>query len=283
MKGNMNIKKLICVALVMIICTGLSSCSSTDQSLNQTDYKIEYENYSAVGNNGNYYISFKDSLEESEDSEAIPYLTFSSIKEFKDTVLGGKLTEQQIRTINSFAKNEAGEILTCNLNNLQTPKLPKGVSASNVNWGGQFYYFSLSANDGASGTLGDFTYNKDAYNNYLSDYEKVLNSDNITISKTELLDGDKTVIYYSNLAGSFKRVRYSLYDGNKTLIIDKEFVLQINHSLLNVSETVPSRVSLYCVDGEKSYIIRLYDLTEDPSDEWLLDFGLTKYVETETE
>jgi len=42
---------------------------------------------------------------------------------------------------------------------------------------------------------------------------------------------------------------------------------------------VPSNIALYCTSDEGFCYVSLYNFTNDPTDEWLMNFGLQKYVD----
>lgn len=74
-------------------------------------------------------------------------------------------------------------------------------------------------------------------------------------------------------------LRYSLTVGEKVIVVDKTFRLQMNNSDIVTSSTVPSNIALYCTSDEGFCYVSLYDFTNDPTDEWLMNFGLQKYVD----
>ena len=102
---------------------------------------------------------------------------------------------------------------------------------------------------------------------------------NINVTATEHLDGNKDVTYYSTSFGKFKRVRYTLNDNGRSLIVDREYRLQINHDFLEASKDIPSAIEIYCVEGDLRYYIGLTGFVEDPTDAWLLQFGMEKFDE----
>lgn len=274
MKHINYIKFLICIILVLTICLCLLSCSSgisdKNEAASDADNQLPTADYSTSDNN----------IFEAKEAS---HLMFSSVEEFKNAVVDGNLSQEQKEIINQFPKDENGQTLTFDLHNLQTPVLPKNVSVSSILWDGLSYCYYIDIDDGGYGTINYHTYSRDTYTYKLSQLDNVFKSDHITITEQEFLDdgkgGEKTVIYCTTPMASLKIVRYSLDEGNKIFTVEKIFCLEVNHSLLEPSETVPQQIALYSVEGDEYYIIHLFGLTEDPSDEWLLDFGLKKYVD----
>ena len=219
--------------------------------------------------------------------EVVPELSFTSVKEFKDTVLGGKLSKEQKEIMNKFPKNESGEVITFDMNNWHTPTLPKNISVSSVNWRGSVYYFEIEVDDNSGfGYIDYYTYAKNSYDRHLSDFDSTFENDNVTITEHKRVDdgrgGEKNEVYFKSSITSLKKVRYTLIERNKTFVVDKLYHLASSNPYVQTSETIPQRIQICCVENDEYYVVRLYELTEDPSDSWLLDFGLTKYVEGNT-
>lgn len=226
--------------------------------------------YSVISRDGEHFIVFDDitRYQDGMQDGCILYsgVEFPSIKAFKDTVTQGKLDDKQKRIIATvFEKDDRGTVLSCDFNNLYEPKLPAAGSIRSVLWSGTSYAFVLKLNNGVSGSLSYLTE---------SDYD----------SYQDLFSGkNKKTTYYSNSAGDFMNVKYSLSADGKTFVVDKLYRLRMNNTETKTSSDVPSHIRLYCSEGDEKYTINLYNFTEDPTDDWLLSFGMKKYVDNETD
>lgn len=121
---------------------------------------------------------------------------------------------------------------------------------------------------------------------YKAKYEKFFDASSMSlVDKVYDEASNQEIIYYTSSSiynvryRSFKRVRYSLEDDDKIFYIDKVFLIDANYNMEKISSTVPYELTLYCEEDGQKYTIDLGDLKEDPSDEWLLKFGIKKYVE----
>ncbi len=283
-----KLRTIICIMLTALICLSLFACAkgsgdgnSTSESSNVTENNPDY---TLKSENGEHYIVFDDiSKYEKNDGSSgmiMGELEFSSMRELKDTVTNNKLSDYQKKTVaRAFKRNDSNEVLTCDFNNLYVPTTPAEASIDSVYWSGQSYAFSMLFADNACGYLYYIT--RDSYDNlYRSEFEDFFENKLINISEIDDSEEGKTVIYYSTSTGHFKRIRYTLQN-NKTMVVDKKFCLEINHDMAEASDTVPQSVNLYCNEGNSWYRLYLYNLTTDPTDEWLLDFGITPYVESD--
>lgn len=211
-------------------------------------------------------------------SQIISGLYFDTMEEFKNTVTNGLLTDSQKRhMVLAFSKDSTGAIKICDFNNLYVPQLPANSSVSEVYWEGETYSFFLTLNDGVSGSLGYLT--EEIYNYIYLDYLNFFDRDLITVTKIETLENGRVVTYYNTRGGEFMNVRYTLTDGDKTIVVEKEFTLSLydNSHGFHVSSSVPDSVNLYGSYDDEFFHVLLRDFTTDPTDEWILSFGLEKY------
>lgn len=246
-------------------------CDINDK--NGTDYSI-------VRDNGEYFIVFNDVATYQDGMQQLGSVKFSSMKDFKDSVTKGTLTDEQKSIMaTAFKKDNDGKILACDFDNLFVPQVPETASIGNVYWkGGNRYSFKLIFEEEIRGTfyyLPESNYNSGYQKYYLDFFEW----DTINVTSTKKLDDNKVETYYSTGAGDLKRVRYSLSDGEKIFAIDKTYRLRMDNIKLETSSDIPFSIVLYCIDGEERYVISLHGFTSDPTDEWLLSFGIEKFSE----
>ena len=127
-------------------------------------YDIEAD-YCIVSDGESYYLIIDNEEYYNSDSNASveePLLTFTSVEEMKDKVLGGKLTEKEKQTMSQFSKDENGNIKVLDFSKLCTPSLPEGASVEFVHWNGQSY--SLSINTPSAGYCNFFVMDSEQYN-----------------------------------------------------------------------------------------------------------------------
>lgn len=285
-----KIKSLICIALTLVMLTMTVACQEkTNKPSKQPDvendpeqqYGFDFEaDYSIVYDNGQYFIVYDDISEYQNASNVdLASVDFATVSDFKNAVTKGLLTESQKATMaKAFQKSENGAVYICDFNNLYIPKLPKQSTVRSVSWSGEMYSFSISLEDGVTGSLLYLT-NEQYEKMYQDDYQGFYDNQNVTITKTETLENGKEEIFYSTDAGDFKLVRYSVSSKGKNIIVDETYRLRLNYPISSTSSTVPSSIDIYCIDQDQKCIIYLYDLKKAPTDEWLLEFGLEKYVD----
>lgn len=271
-----KIYTLICLVLSLTMCIMLSACSTHD---NQSKNEDKYSDYKLISENNEFFIVFDDLNMYQEENQDTATIDFSTMKEFKDSVTKGLLNDTQKRIMaTAFQKNSAGAIKVCDFNNLYIPKLPTNGVVNGVSWQGQSYSFGLSLSDGVFGLLAYLT--ESQFNrSYQEDYVGLFNRDTINVTKTETLDDGKVATYYTTRTGELMNVRYTLTVGTTIIEVDKTFRLKMQSSELPTSSTVPSNVELYITSGDTFCYVSLYDFSEDPTDEWLSNFGLERFVD----
>lgn len=285
-----NIYTFICAIISILLCISMSGCSN---AINEKDVyaasQNSYSDYKLFRDNGEFVIILNnlDSYLGNNQECASATIDFDNMKDFKDTVTKGLLTAAEKSIMAGFKKNSDGAIITCDFNNLYVPIVPDNFEVGGVSWEGSNYGFSLLSDDGA---FGSFIYlPEDTYNNiFQSEYSNFFDRDLITVTKSEILEDGKEETFYTTRSGQFKKICYSLTDGEKTIVVDKAFWLQIDNSNydlsafgIETSSTVPNDIHLYCISEEGFCYISLFKLNEDPTDEWLANFGLQKYVDTD--
>ena len=248
----------------------------THETKNDEPYEIKVDDYTLIKNENGCYLTFDDISKyqnnSSSGSSVLGEIIFGSVKEFKDTVTKGLLTDWQKEIVARF-ENVGDNIQTCDFNNLYEPKLPQGSNAKEVYWNGTAYSYLVMMSDQSFGYVRCYT--KEMYDEiFQSKYEDFFNQDTITVTGTEVIDGKEITYYKTSTGVSSYNERYTLTNGNKTVTVDKIFYS---------SDDTLNRVTLYCTDGSLHYTVTLHKLTEKPTDEWLLEIGLKPYIENDHE
>lgn len=247
----------------------------TPETENNEPYEIKADDYTLIKNENGCYLTFDDISKyqnSSNGSMVAGDIIFGSVKEFKDTVTKGLLTDWQKEIVVRF-ENVGDNIQTCDFNNLYEPKLPQGSNAKEVYWNGTAYSYLVMMSDQSFGYV--HCYTKEMYDEkFQSKFQNFFNQDTITVTGTEVIDGKEITYYKTSTGVSSYNERYTLTNGNKTVTVDKIFYS---------SDDTLNRVTLYCTDGFLHYTVTLHKLTENPTDEWLLEFGLKPYIENDHE
>ena len=256
----------------------------TPETENNEPYEIKVDDYTLLKNENGCYLTFDDISKYQNNSSSggavVANVEFKSLKEFKDTVTKGLLTDDQKNIITRFSNNN-NIIQTCDFNNLYEPIVPKECNLGNIYWSGTSYSFDISLDSGA---FGGVTYlSKEDYDILYELYENFFNNDLMTITSVEEINGE-IITNYKTSSAVLKNIRYATEVGNRTVIIEKEYCIESAYSdLLGFIADVPYSITLYCIEGNKYYRVSISDLKYDPSYEWLLQFGLKRYVENDHE
>ena len=248
----------------------------TLETENNEPYEIKVDDYTLIKNETGCYLTFDDISKYQNNSTSgsmiVGDITFDSIKEFKDTVTKGLLEDWQKAIVANFS-NSGADIQTCDFNNLYEPMLPQGSNVIEVYWMGDTYAYLVMMSDESFGYVRYYT--KEKYDqNYSYEYEEFFDRDTITVTGVEESDGKEITHYKTSTGVSEYQEMYTLTNGNKTIKVNRRYYS---------SDDIPNRVALYCSEGNLYYTVILYSLKEDPTDEWLLQFGLKRYIENDHE
>ena len=255
----------------------------THETKNDEPYEIKVDDYTLIKNENGCYLTFDDISKYQSNSignSALADVKFSSMKDFKETVVNGLLSDSDKQIIAGFPKY--GEhIQTCDFNDLYEPIVPKKCNMNNIYWMGEIYTFDISLGNDAFGSITYLT--KEYYDIFFEHYENFFNSDLITVTSVEEKNGVITT-NYDTATSVLKNVRYTLSVGNKIVIVEKEYCIDSDYNyIFGYTDDIPYAITLYCVEGNTYYRVSLNELEQDPTDEWLLEFGLKPYIENDHE
>ncbi len=247
-------------------------------------YMVEVSDYILSGSEEGYYIIMSDEYSSAETGflgQMASELTFDSMKSFADAVTKGTLTDSQKAVIStSFPGDEKG-VLTCDFENLQQALLPQNFVFTEIMWSGESYTHTFSSNINESEFGNISVYPKHIYDEiFQRDYANRYDNSNVLVTKTEMLnDRNAVAVYYKTNRAKMKSIQYTLQSDNTTYIVEEDYALEMSGMGQEwVSDTVPYRIKMYCSDGSNYYVVRIYHPNSRPTEEWLLSFGLTKYV-----
>jgi len=200
--------------------------------------------YSLITVDGNHYLVFDNVLNHTYTyPPQEAWVMFDSITEWKDHVTKGTLSDYAKAIIVVAFEKNDIGFKICNFNNLFVPVLPEDVVSSTVRWWSESYSFYIEVDETAYGYITCYTEEQ---------YQLACDS------------SSNSHLY---------QTQYTLQSGNKmfTVYEGSNSNGEIEYMRMN------------CIEGDLYYSITLSNLTEKPSEEWLLSFGLTPYVENPTE
>ena len=119
MRAKKSIRFVLCVVMIIMLSIGVVGCTP------KIDYRlveIGGKHYLIFDKNNTFYKTFDDNLSQVK----APIVEFDSIKQFKETVTKGYLTEEQKKDVRRFEKDDKGRIKIFDFQNLFSPILPQG-------------------------------------------------------------------------------------------------------------------------------------------------------------
>ena len=276
---NKNLLSLLAgmLALAMVF----AGCTASKQSLDRYDTSMYYIHQEG----GQYWLTLKNSVEELNNSSinaSTGYLfpRFTSVAEMRQGIISGSYLEDRDAKLYMTAltavcpKNEDGSLQIVNLDELCDFNKPQDMDISLIEWQGDNYWASLK---------GETTYayihyveTEAKYPGYLGEYKDFLTDPLITIDRQEEDENRGAIVYYvHNDWAEFKYICYEISVGAKHVYVQEVY------ALARSGAHGPYRITLWGKEDVGCFCVVMYDLTERPSVEWLSQFGVREYVETE--
>ena len=281
-------KKFFCVLLALLI-VALCGCDGRIRG----EVLYSNENYEIIQSGEVCYLQFqKDKYFGGTSGDGMSvkeYPTFRTISEMREGVIKGDFTENELRTLQNDAFKHGGALPVTDLNNLYEITVPSNASIRCYVWYGGYYAAIFSHGNSEQSFI-------------IQDYEShidLLDEDNKTFERVasrydfqEIWRGTDTVtgeqaLHYSNSAGSWTISLYTIRAGGKTLHIKETWAGPCPYVEENCDEAIyGGHIMKMRIIGEENgeyFWYNLGNMSERPSAEWLMSFGLTPYEETETE
>ena len=277
----MNKFKLAWLILVTALLVGCSAEGRTPQSTQaEPTYDLPYE---IIRDDDGYYLLLEDGIEVNDEMEGSlsidgSKIIFGSMEEMVQDIKTGNFTEEELQELSKFEKDENDRIVLCDLSKLFDVYAPEEFSKKTITWFGDAYKFELCSSEREL-----ICYVFEGFSNAVKE-EKIDNLItcreivNFTLLSTEQIeDRNATVITYTaknyELIKEGKRVFYTIVDGEKEQFVCEEYSLS--------TDEVPDTVWIYGTENGRNYCVAVINNQSRPSVEWLSQFGVREYVETE--
>lgn len=275
-------KRIICIFLALTFAL-LVGCK--DNSLPVDEVIAKTDEHRVFRSGDNVYFEFlKDPDSESPNILGHPSagIKFSSLTEMRRRILENDFNYfEKVDIIKGLANGETLRPMF-DVEALYTPICPEGFRFDSLCWPGSPRYVFCFVNEAEDQPLRVyFTYYEDDYYEeaYTRECVEFFDSSNDKYVKNEL--NEMTTEYLND------NTRYLLYiieDNERTIQVKEKYLLS-SESDSALSETVPSSIEMYVVQGDVCYTIsfNLQYFTTRPTEEWLLSFGMEPYVPEEAE
>ena len=270
-------KKIICILISLIFIFTLVSCN-TENTVVVTDpdagYKIEKED-------GNYFLIFDEIYNNKADDgfmgcEYAPFIYFHSVKEMKEKVLNGKLTDEQKEIMSRFPKDEHGKIRIIDFNSLYKPILPSDLDCAGIEWEGYSYSYCVlnkqNIHEGYITLLDKSEYDRDFQYKFI---DIIQNNPLVTIIKTETeIERNATIYYCKTGSADTKTIVYKISVPNGELYIKEQYCVSHISDSVECSDTIPQIVTIIGSMNGGYFQHYVVSPSERPGVEWLSQFGI---------
>ena len=231
---------------------------------------------------GAWYMIIDEGVEAQYGEEA--GVRFSSLAEFRTAMKEQTFTEEQIRSIKAsipvseFGKNQESGIKLYDYKRIYEPRFPSNFTLEEgVIWEGEAYSLTLAGTNEKEFCVFEVTTSKGYAQAFLS-FESFLSQPSIVNDRMEEY-GEKRVYYYHTKKAELKSVRYTFEKDGYTYTVEERYRLGSTDSSAIVSETVPSRISIYVTNEDVCYIVTIHDPAKAYGYETLSRFAACAYTE----
>ena len=271
-----KIMSILCCAALLLLMVG---CSEKVDKVTAGDMP-----YQIVEDAGKHYLVMKPDVKpsgnvtvqsgSSAEQTAEPVgIYFDNMGEMANDIKTGNFSENELEIIaGKFPKDENNRVQICNINKLMEPVMPTGAVITLVYWTGVDYSCNFEMNNGSKGHFLRYT-----YEDYCEDLEYFENfakySQGTVSSQTTDEETGAVVTIMESGTGNIKLVYDTITVGNAEYHIAETY----NPS----TSEIPVLVNIMGVVDGAYFRYILPELKESPSEEWLSQFGIREYVETE--
>lgn len=278
----MWLKRCVLSLLLCAILCAISGCADPYAGMETV---VSSENYSIVTDGQQCYLQPSKEIAKKEytatlQSAAIQWPLFRSVKEMKAAIENGELPEDVVTLMQFRCANEAGMIEVWDLDRLYTATYPSLVVTRDIQYEGNNYLFGFSGLVHGWITCSNKSNYDRQYAYHITNFFED-NGHEISARETENYEGvEAEVLYYTG--GNDKVVRYDASTENKQLFVQEEY--------FSTAHEIPYAVTFFGYENGTYFcgaitIISIgnWELPFRPSVSFMQSFGMTPYVETETE
>ena len=200
------------------------------------------------------------------------FVKFAGLSDMRRIIFEGELSDRALRIMKGFKKAKYGGILLFDPNNMQDILVPEGTRVNGlITWYGCAYQFEFS-NETLSGSL---TY--DIVDDSESLAERYIQKEEHGITVlSQTFDPERnateTVFQYVSSQHVWKQVVYTVTQGDKSVTFVEDY-------WNGAEQQVPGSIDFWGTDNGNFFYGSFHNMTERPSVEYLMQFGLKPFEE----
>lgn len=274
-------KRFICIMLAALWLSVISGCAENPLDNKQNGQVNKDMPYTIHMESGNCYLAFKDGYITSDDGgntdnqELAEFIYFRTVDEMINDIKTASFSDKEMEILKEFSRDENGVVQICDISSLYVAEYPSTFSTHQIVWGGVSYSFSLGT--GGSGPtaildlIGRETYESKI--DFYSNFDEKMLVEEISVSS----DPERNAVVYdyvTSFGDEVKKLVYAIGEGTDLLYIVESYTMED-------SDIVPNNIRIWGQSEGKYFCAYVDCFQERPSVEWLSQFGIREYVETE--
>lgn len=242
-----------------------------EQILNAKNYAIYHTDgvYTIHGGSGGSVGGSNDVV---DDCQIVQQIKFPGLSDMRRIIFEGQLSDRALGIMRVFPKSKSGGVLLFDPNNMQDIMVPDDIHVNKlIIWYGCAYQFGFS-NDTLSGSL---TYSVRNDSKTMAE-DKVQKEEHnvviLSVTHDPERNATETVFQYVSSQHIWKQVVYSVTQGDKSVTFVEEY-------WNGAEQQVPGKIDFWGTDNGNYFFGTFRNMTERPSLEYLMQFGLKPYEE----
>lgn len=280
MKYYRVLSLLVCVVIALTCGCANQAVPTTVPQPQIVETICSNDFYTIVSDGSHHYLCSKLEQHNSDASGciSIPFPEFQTVGEMKQHILSGSLDETVLAWIQRmYPSDYPGYANVLNVNQFHDATYPPEITTDVIQYLGGYYVFGFSGPQ-VMGYM--YCMTEQVYNRYVDQWPEYLASKEIVYEGT--ID-DRNANEYHWLGGSngkAKVLEYELSEPGKIMLIREDYYIP--------DTRYPYQVTFLGVENGCYFYGVLVNTANTslffrPSEEYLLQFGMKPYIETETE
>ena len=238
--------------------------------------------YHIIEGDDGWRIELSDALKKENDPlnlgncDIIREIHFKTLSDMRQRLIEADLTSEELFSLSRFMKDDDGNIVIPNLDNMYVPVLPEGVQIVSVSiseTNSDCYRFNLKLGDEESGTTTNITYMsdktfKDTFDNlYLGFLQKGYQ----VVSQTYEAERNADVYIYHVGNAERKMIVYTYKNDTGTYWIQEYYPFEYYDA--------PLETYVFCDTETADFQVFMFRPQQRPSFDFLTGFGMEPYKE----
>lgn len=262
----MRIYKILSFFLIVLLLLTTTACNTSG--------------YRLIKESGSYSIQLPEEFRVPAATVGcgeLPKIHFSSCDEMRSDIQSGNFTFEEFIILSRFQKNDKGNVIVCNLDDLYEPTYPSNCLGYTIEWYGSVCKYEIEIEGGGRCYLSDHYTQKfvdKEIAGYTSNTFTPVSPYSGEVLSTESDDENNATVYYYTFGEDKSQIRmvriYIVEESDATYCVLEQY------SSCS-PDSVPYYVEIICDREDKDFVLIIYSPGKRYSIDEIKQFGLVPY------